>query len=166
MPPLEELSRQNTDGCIARGQHSEVTGSGMPAGGGTVTLKAEQSGGTFLHDLSDGITYVLPVPVLGMKFRFYTTVSVTNPDANRIETDSASTFIGGSLNMIIAGSGTSAGQVGDETSDVAINMNGSTSGGLKGTSIDVEAMEDGSGNIVWMASGFVVASGALASPFV
>lgn len=154
---LESLSKQSSEGCVAPGLHDEVTASG----GATRTLKAEESGGTFLWDAATGVDYTLPAPVAGMKFNFYATVSVTS-NAHAISTDAATTFIGGGLSMGIAATDTNEFQVGDETSDVTISMNGSTTGGLEGTSIEVVALS----STVWVArNSTVVGSGALATPF-
>lgn len=154
---LESLSKQSTEGCVAPGLHTEVAASG----GATRTLKAEESGGTFLWDAATGVSYTLPAPVAGMTFNFYATVSVTS-NAHIIVTDAATTFIGGGLSMGIAATDTNEFQVGDETSDVTISMNGTTTGGLEGTSIEVVALS----STVWVArKSTVVGSGALATPF-
>ena len=96
-----------------------------------------------------------------MKFNFYASVSVTS-NAHVVQTDAATTFIGGALSMGIAATDTNEFQVGDETSDVKISMNGSTTGGLEGTSIEVVALS----STVWIArNSTVLGSGALATPF-
>lgn len=153
---LENLSKQSTEGCLAPGLHNEVTASG----GATRTLIAADSGGTFLWDSAAGVDYTLPAPVVGMKFSFYASVSVTS-NAHAISTDAATTFIGGAIQQVIAANAVSEGQVGDDASDVTISMNGTTTGGLEGTRIDVECLS----GTTWVATGLVVSSGTLSTPF-
>jgi len=152
----EQLGGNPPDGTVAPGLHSEVTASG----GATRTLKASDSGGVFLWDTATGVDFTLPAPVVGMKFTFIATVSVTS-NAYAISTDSAATFIGGAIQQIIDTSGTSEGQVGDATSHVTISMNGSTTGGLIGTEITVTALS----TTTWSATGLVVGSGTLSTPY-
>lgn len=153
---IEQLSKNGPDGCIAPGQHVETNASG----GATRTLKAEESGGVFFFDAATGVTYTLPTPVAGMRFTFYATVSVTS-NAHAIATGDAAIFIGGAIQQIIGASGTSEGQVGDDAAHVTISMNGTTTGGLEGTWIDVLATSD----TTWVATGTVVSSGVLTTPY-
>ena len=153
---LENLSKQSTEGCVAPGLHTELSASG----GATRVLTAEESGGVFLWDAATGVTYTLPAPVVGMQFTFYCTVSRTS-NAHVVVTDAATTFLGGAIQQIIAASGVSEGQVGDDASDVTISMNGTTTGGLEGTMITVTCVTATS----WVANGTVVSSGTLTTPF-
>lgn len=153
---IEELSKQGTDGCRATGLHTDVTASG----GATRVLTAAETGGTFLFDAASGVTFELPTPVLGMEFTFYATVSVTS-NAHVIVTDAATSFLGGAIQQVIAANAVSEGQVGDDASDVTISMNGTTTGGLEGTKITVLATS----STTWVATGLVVSSGTLATPF-
>jgi hypothetical protein len=157
----EQLGSNTPEGCEIPGLNEVAPTASGRTTNGEVVLTAEQSGGTFLWDLAAGIDYVLPAPTAGMCFNFYATVSVTS-NTHAISTDAATTFIGGSLSMGIAAADTNEMQVGDETSDVTIAMNGSTTGGLKGTYIEVLALS----STVWIARrSTVIGSGALATPF-
>jgi hypothetical protein len=52
------------------------TGSQVISGSGaTRTLTAQESGATVLFDLATGITYTLPTAVVGLKYKFITTVN-------------------------------------------------------------------------------------------
>lgn len=153
---IEQLGMNSTDGSQAPGLHQIVAASG----GATRVLTAAESGGTFFWDAATGVTFTLPVPVAGMEFTFYATVSVTS-NAHIIVTDAATTFLGGAIQQIIDTSAVSEGQVGDDASDVTISMNGTTTGGLEGTKITVLATS----TTTWVASGTVVSSGTLATPF-
>jgi hypothetical protein len=152
----EQLGYQADDGCVAPGLGVEVAASG----GATRSLTVADSGSVNLFDTATGVVYTLPAPTVGLKFAFYASVSVTS-NAYAINTDSAATFIGGAVQQIIAASGTSEGQVGDDASDVTISMNGSTTGGLEGTYIEVIATS----TTTWVATGTLVGSGTLATPY-
>ena len=153
---LEQLGKNTTEGCVAPGLHTEVNASG----GATRTLTADESGGMFLFDAATGVSYTLPTPVAGMQFTFYASVSVTS-NAHAIATGDAAVFIGGTIQSVIENSATSEANTGDETASVTVSMNGSTTGGLKGTCITVTALS----STVWIASGMAVGSGTLATPF-
>ena len=153
-----QIGPNGTDGVVAPGLHEPAAAA---SGGATRTLTAADSGKIWLWDAATGVDYTLPPPVAGMCFSFYASVSVTS-NAHAISTDAATTFIGGSLSMGIAATDTNEMQVGDETSDVTISMNGSTTGGLEGTYIEVVAIS----STVWIARrSTVIGSGALATPF-
>lgn len=153
---LEQLGKDTTEGCVAPGLHTEVAASG----GATRVLLAEESGTTFFFDAATGVTFTLPAPVVGMQFSFYATVSVTS-NAHVIVTDAATTFLGGAIQQVIDTSAVSEGQVGDDASDVTISMNGTTTGGLEGTLITVTCIT----SVAWVATGLVVSSGTLATPY-
>lgn len=155
----EQLSRKTTEGCVATGLHEPAA---TASGGVTRTLTAAESGAVHLLDSADGVAYTLPPPVAGMTFAFYASVSVTSSDVYAINTDAATTFIGGTVMMGIAATDTNESQIGDETSDVTITMNGGTTGGLEGTYIEVYALS----STVWLARrSHIIGSGSLATPF-
>ena len=153
---LEKLGYGSPDGSIARGLHSVVESSS----GATKTLVAGDSGGIFLLDSATGITYTLPDAVVGMKFKFIATVSVTS-NAYIIVTPESGVFVQGGIQQIIATSAVSEGQAGNGTSHQGITMNGTTRGGLKGTIIDVVCVTSG----LWDFSGIAVSSGTLTTMF-
>ena len=152
----EQLGGNPPDGCVAPGQHVEINASG----GATRTLRTNESGGIFLWDAATGVSFTLPAPVAGMKFTFLVSVSVTS-NAHLVVTDAATTFIGGGIQQMIDTTSVSEGQFGDPTSDVTISMNGTTTGGLIGTRIVLEAIS----STVWNASGLVASSGTLSTPY-
>ena len=153
---IVQLGPNNTGGCRAPGLHNEAP----VAVGSATTATASDSGTTYLLDTAAGSILTLPAPVAGMKFQVYVSTSVTS-NSHKINTDAATTFIGGAIQMGIDASATSELQVGDPTSHVTITMNGSTTGGLLGTYIVFEAIS----STVWLASGLVVGSGVLATPY-
>lgn len=136
------------------------TGGLVSGSGATVTLTAAQSGSTILLDRAAGIAFTLPAPVVGLKFTFIATIAVSS-NAYSVTTDAGTTFLLGGVQQIIAASATSEGQVADGTSDTAMSMNGSTTGGLVGTQFTVECVSA----TQWQVSGILVSSGTLATPF-
>lgn len=156
---IERLSKRNTEGCVVQALHEPGATASASA---SVTLTAADSGGIFFLDSAGGIAYILPAPVAGMCFSFYATVSVTSSDVYSITTDAATTFLGGTVLLGIAATDTNESQVGDETSDVTITMNGSTTGGLEGTYIEVVCVS----STLWLARrSHIIGSGSLATPF-
>lgn len=156
---LEQLGMNSTTGSVAPGLHDVAA---EASGGITRVLTANESGGLFLLDSASGVAYTLPPPVAGMKFAFYASVAVTSSDVYAINTDAATTFIGGTIMMGIAATDTNESQVGNEASDVTITMNGGTTGGLEGTYIEVVALS----STVWIArNSHVIGSGSISTPF-
>lgn len=107
--------------------------------GATRTLTAAESGSLVLLDRAAGIALTLPAPVIGLKYRFFTTVAVTS-NAYSVVTDAASTFLVGYLQTIINASAVTLGSVANGTSHRTVSMNGTTSGGLVGTAFEVECI--------------------------
>ena len=157
---LTQLGKNDTSGCVAPGLHDEVIQS---IGTTTRQLKPEESGSTILLDAATQITVTLPTPVVGMKFRFVSTVSVTASDSHKVITKTiASEFlIGGvmSANLTVAASGDFF--VANGSTHVAIEMEGSTTGGLVGGWFDVEAIS----TTQWAIVGVICGSGTNADPF-
>lgn len=128
------------------------------------TLTAAQTGATALFNAAAGFTFTLPAPIPGLRFRFL--VTVTNTSSNhKIVTNSASVFLKGSIQMFVEDTtpGANPGPkdfLFNGTTHVACTMNGSTTGGLHGTWIEVEAIS----TTQWMIRGIVKGSGTIATP--
>ena len=153
---LERLSYDSTDGCVAAGQHQEVI-SGL---GATRTLLASESGALVLFDKADGIIITLPAPAIGMKFDFLVTVTGTS-NAYSIDTDAATTFIGGG----IQGNSTTAGGADSFpatiASTVSCDLDSAETGWLIGGYISIVCLSA----TTWGISGQTSGSGTLATPF-
>lgn len=128
--------------------------------GATVTLTAAQSGATFLFDRAAGIVVTLPTPAAGISFDFIVATSITS-NAAAIAMSAGSIFIVGSVLVQKASDGTNLSCFADGTSIVTISMNGTTTGGLKGTWMRLRAIS----TTVWAIEGFVNGSGTIATPF-
>lgn len=132
----------------------------IASGAATVQLTAAQSGGTFLFDAASGVAYTLPAtPVAGMTFSFFVTVSVTS-NAHSVAGASGSIFLLGAVNTVINASATTKAFAANGTSNYILSMNGSTTGGLQGTVLNLTALSA----TVWYVEGQIVGSGTLATP--
>jgi len=158
---LENLSKQSTEGCLAPGLHQEVI-----QGIGTTErqLLPSESHSLILLDASDQITVRLPTPVLGMMFEFLTTVSVTSSDTHKVITKTiASEFMIGGIgafatDIAVGGDSFSA----NGTTHVALESNGSTTGGILGQHIVFRAIS----TTQWAVSGAMVGTtGTQLTPF-
>lgn len=127
--------------------------------GATVTLTAAQSGSTVLFDRAAGIIYTLPAPVVGLWFEFVITVSITSNNA-KIITDAGTTLLIGQVyNAVAAGTGTTF--IANGSTHIACTQNGTTTGGLIGTSLLVSCVSA----TLWEVTGTVLGSGTIATPF-
>jgi hypothetical protein len=155
---LNSYAQESGDqACMVRGVHTSVY-SGESA---TRTLLDKESGATFLFDSAAGIVYTLPAPVVGAKFRFKITTSITSNSA-KVITNSASVFLVGgvlSANLTVAASGDFF--VANGTTHVAITQNGTDTGGLIGSEFEVECISA----TQWFVSGVICGSGTNADPF-
>lgn len=152
---LEQIGYDSPEGHIAYGVHKEVI-----AGGSTKTLVAKDAGALVLLDQADGSVITLPTPVAGMTFTFGVSVSVTSNSHIITVADTSTQFLAGAITMVIDTSATSEGQLLNGTTHVTLTMNGTTTGGLKGTYLVFTAIS----STVWFVSGIVGGSGTLATP--
>ena len=126
--------------------------------GATYTLLPSDGGSMVLFDAASQV-YTLPKPSAGAYYNFYTTLaSSTNQE---VDTDAATTFIGGCVELLIAASATSLGATANGTSIVKIAMNGTTTGGIIGSFFRMTAIDA----THWWVWGTLSASGSLATPF-
>lgn len=158
---LEQLGTNSTLGSVAPGLHRKVIQS---IGTTERQLKPEESGSLIILDASDQITIRLPTPVAGMVFEFLTTISVTSSDTHKIITKTIATefLLGGidsSSTAVAEGGDTFTAVTGD--SFVAIESNGTTTGGLLGQKFTLTAIS----STRWSVSGLLCGTGTLATPF-
>lgn len=127
---------------------------------GALTITPQMSGSIILLDIASGATVTLPAPQAGLWFQFVVTVSVTSNN-HKIVTKTTGTdlFIGSLWETVAAGTGTSFFPNGSSHS--ACTMNGTTTGGLINTAIDVYCTQSAQ----WLIDGTNMASGTIATPF-
>ena len=148
----QELSFGGTEGCVISGAGRQVI---FPAAAAR-TLKASESGALVMLDTATQ-TITLPVPVAGMTFEFRNSILSV---AQKVITDSASTFLLGRITAIslVAGAGNAFDANG--TTHRAIATNGTTTGGIIGDNFTVTAIS----GTQWVISGTLAGSGTLATP--
>lgn len=122
----------------------------------SVTIRPSQSGAIFLLDRAI-LTYALPVPKLGLWYEFVVTVVAT---AQKVITDAVtSLFIGSMWETVAAGTGTQFFPNG--SSNRAVNMAGTTTGGLVNSTFIVVCVSP----TLWLIDGTNMASGTIITPF-
>lgn len=130
------------------------------------TLTVAQSGSLCLWNAAAGFTYTLPTLTgddVGVWYDFQVTVSATSV-AHKVIAGAAQYLIGVLHQGILdttpgANPGPKIFAAG--ATDIAVSMAGTTTGGLIGTRIRLEAAT----GATWAVSGIVVASGTIATPF-
>ena len=143
----------------------------IPNGTNGVSLTCEDHGGRIITVNDESIVITLPSIIatdpgdstdpnqtcnLGVTFRFLITTAATNVNIN---TDGTDKYVG-YLNLLLSTS-SSGKPYAAGASDDAIDLNGTTKGGLVGSFLEVTAV----GSATYSVSGSLIASGALASPF-
>jgi hypothetical protein len=145
-----------------RAKQNVISGSGA-----TRTLNETESGSLVLFDRAAGIVFTLPAPVPGIYFDFLVTTTITSGAAEVITHASAAKMQGTVLSATEAT--TPAANPGpkffsgDGAASVKISQNGSTTGGIKGSSFRLTCT--GTTTNAWTASGLILASGTIATPF-
>lgn len=132
----------------------------IDASAATLTLTTAQSGSLVRFNRASGVVITLPPPQLGLWYWFACLVSVTSNNYE-IDTDTGTTFLMGGVR--IASAGTAGDFFANGTSNVKIQMNGSTKGGLIGSTFGMACIS----TTQWtMLPGSVISgSGTSATPF-
>ena len=134
------------------------------AGGAGQLLTRADSGKTIVFGAAAATLITLPLPELGMVFNFVSAITATGDHEIQAKTD-AHGFVGGvSIHSDTAGNSDQFQAAGAGTNDF-ITMNGSTKGGLAGSSLRIVAILDASAAKCWAVSGNLLGTGTLATPF-
>jgi hypothetical protein len=133
----------------------------VSAGGASLTLTAATHGGkTMIFDAATGVTFTLPAATgTGVRFRFVVTVTVTS-NQHRIDVVGNDAMFGVALVAQDGGDTIVAFEAGADAD--RINMNGTTTGGIKGTVIELEDVATDTWAVEYKGS----ATGTEATPFV
>lgn len=132
------------------------------ASAGTVALTPQQSGALCAFDLVGGgsTTFTLPTPQVGLWYQFVVLVAWASGTYKIVTNNPGTVLMIGSLwETVAAGTGTQFFPNGSSHS--AINMAGTTTGGLINTAIDVYCVSP----TQWLVDGVNMASGTIATPF-
>lgn len=144
---------------VASGKIGRAVHSSMPA---TYDITPEQSGDLFLFDSAAGISYTLPVGVVGMKYEFLTTVDLTAAAyAVLCNTDTAGDFMVGAVSGAIEAAATDEWHFANGTTHLGISSNATTTGGLIGSMLTVECIATN----LWKISGVQSCTATPATPF-
>lgn len=123
----------------------------------TQLLTPSESGSIFLFDRAGGLTYTLPEAVIGLKYGFRTTVTLTSGVyAVLTSTATAGDFLLGTI--MVADDAVAAEAdtyFANGTSHLGVSSNKTTTGGLVGGWIDVECISAS----IWALKGHLQASG-------
>ena len=142
-----------------RARQNVISGSGA-----TANLSPLNSGSLVLMDRAAGIVFTLPVATsanVGMYFDFHVITSVTS-NAHKVITGAGTELLVGSLiNIDTDTSNAVAAWTPNGTTHVAVSMNGTTTGGLVGTTFRFTCIS----TTRWMVSGIDQGSGTVATPF-
>ena len=153
----EIIDNGSPDGCRVRGIARQVIN-----GASARTLLVGESGALCLFNLAAGVVYTLPAigaNDIGMYFDFATTVVGTG--SYSIDTDSATTFIGGGL--IGASATVTAFDLFAATiaSTVSIDLDSATTGEEVGTQLTLTAISV----TEWCVTGYTASTGTPVTPF-
>lgn len=131
--------------------------------GATRTLNENESGSVVLFDRAAGIVYTLPAAcVAGTYFDFYVTTTVTSNAAKIITGAGTELMVGHLLNCDTDTSDAVAiWKSLVATGNVAVSMNGTTKGGVKGDFIRVVKLDA----TTWGVHGNLNGNGTVATPF-
>lgn len=149
----QRLDVGTVEGCEVRGLGRQVI---LPAAA-TRTLTAAESGALVMLDTATQ-TITLPAPVAGMFFEFYCSTTST---AQKVITDSASTFLLGTIFAYTVATASGAGFAANGSTIRAIATNGTTTGGIVGDCYRVTAIN----TTQWVISGTTTGSGTIVTPF-
>ena len=126
--------------------------------GATQTLSIDQTNSVVNLDRAAGIIVTLPVAIPGLIFEFKTPVSVTTNNY-KVITNQATEFLVGSIRTVKTDL-TTLENIPDGTTHRAVTMNGTTTGGLKGTNLRFICLS----STIWEVTGAIQASGVIVTP--
>jgi hypothetical protein len=121
------------------------------------TLPSTGYDNTVILNVATGAAISLPTPVVGVKYNIVVKTSVTS-NTYTITTNLSAVKIVGSILSVKTTTGPT---VFTSANDVSIVLNGTTTGGLQGTTFSLTCISD----TQWLVEGIIVGSGTLATPF-
>lgn len=132
----------------------------------SLTLKDSDSGSLIVLLRAAGTAVTLPVtPRSGCFFEFYCGINVSG-GSHVITATSDELYVGAVLSVDTDTSGAMAGFMADLSNDVIFTINGSTQGGLKGSWVTMEFVQQAAGSDgLWRCNGVMLATGNPATNF-
>jgi len=130
--------------------------------GATRTLNANESGSLVKFDRAAGIVYTLPTtPTPGTFFDFVVETTITSNAAKIITGTATELLLGGYTNVDTDTSNAVAAFTANGSTHIAISMNGTTTGAIKGTKLRLTCLS----STAWAVEGLVLGSGTVATAF-
>jgi hypothetical protein len=130
--------------------------------GATRSLNENESGSTIVLDRAAGIVTTLPASANpGTWYEFAVATTVTSNSYKVITGAGTELLIGEVLSIDTDTSNALAGFTANGSTHIAITMNGTTTGGIKGTHFIVKKVS----STQWVIKGSVQGSGTVATPF-
>ena len=140
-----------------RAKKNIISGSGA-----TASLSEFDSGSLVLLDRAAGIVFTLPAAcAVGTTFDFLVTTSVTSNSYKVITGAGTELLIGGYMSIDTDTSNAVAAFTGNGSTHIAVTSNGTTTGGLIGTSLKFTKLT----STQWEVSGMMMGSGVVATAF-
>ena len=152
---IERISYGGPTGSLQLGAHREIISAST-----AVQLTAAESGALCLFSQAAATTFTLPTPVEGMEFEFLTTILATGNHKVVTKTVASEFLLGAVTAGDLSGPNTDVFQA-NGTSHVALTQNGSTTGGLVGSSFRVTAISA----TQWVVKGSIVGTATVLDPF-
>lgn len=129
--------------------------------GATVSLKTADANTVNLFDRAAGIIYTLPTTPVGATLDFVVTVSVTSNSYKIITGTATELLIGAVFSDDTDSSDAVAIFPANGTTHIAVTMNGTTTGGLRGSWFRFTCVS----TTAWLVAGINNGSGTVATPF-
>lgn len=156
---LMTLAGKGTGGYVkVLGNVSQV----VSGSGATLTLTKSQSGSAVLFDRAAGIVFTLPANTPGMYFDFFVTVTITGGAAKVITASGTELLVGTIINTDTDSSDAIASWKSlVATGNIAVSMNGTTTGGIKGDWLRFTCLN----TTTWNVQGLTLGTSTVATPF-
>tara|TARA_R100000005_G_C4958103_1_gene175925 strand:+ start:633 stop:1133 length:501 start_codon:yes stop_codon:yes gene_type:complete len=133
-------------------------------GASDVVLTAAQSGSVCIFDAAGASSFTLPAPEKGLHFTFITAVTATADHVIKTATNDAG-FLGGCKTMNTTADQTNAFSAATDGNNDHITLNGTTTGGIAGSKVQVWAISDSDAAKCWVADCALIGSGNTITPF-
>jgi len=151
----------NADGKFPKFDTVRAKKNIISGSGATRTLDVVDSGSTVLMDRAAGIVFTLPLAVPGLVYEFAVSTTVTS-NSYKVITGAATELLTGNLNSVDTDTGNAeVGFTGNGSTHIAVTMNGTTTGGIKGTIMRFTCLS----TTLWLVEGNLLGSGTVATPF-
>ena len=130
--------------------------------GATRTLNANETDSLIILDRAAGTVVTLPTAAPGLEFEFMVSVTNTTPSYKIITSAGTELLVGQILNCDTDSSDAVAiWKSLVATSNIAVTMNGTTTGGIKGDRVKFTCLN----STTWLVEGNLNANGVVATPF-